>query len=171
MYIFHELMEGIKEDLAEIRRNNLIKDLMKMHFAPLHIAGLNTIAFRNQIKTQTKNLSNKELIDNFLQYAYKYFFETQKEDIKKRFASDDPFLYDCLNFQEKRNTFENFCDSYVDKTDELIIHCYEEIKREQEKQIFQGILDMPNSPQKEKYINTLYGSPKPANSVNINISW
>lgn len=168
-----QLISDFENDRAEIQRNKLITNLMKMHYAPLYIAGLNTSEFRIYIKKAASEMNDRDFIDNFLQMAYEYFFKTQREEIKQKFDKESAFLYDCLNYQQKRNTFENFCDSYVDKTDELISNCYQEVKREQEKQIFESILNMPNGPEKQAFSKIMYGQTKekPNNSIDIHLHW
>ena len=39
-----QLISDFENDRAEIRRNKLITNLMKMHYAPLYIAGFNVPA-------------------------------------------------------------------------------------------------------------------------------
>ena len=160
-----QLISDFENDRAEIQRNNLINNLMKMHYAPLYIAGLNTSEFRIYIKKTASEMNDRDFIDNFLQMAYEYFFKTQREEIKQKFDKESAFLYDCLNYQQKRN--------YVDKTDELISNCYQEVKREQEKQIFESILKMPNGPEKQAFSKIIYGQTKekPNNSIDIHLHW
>ena len=77
-----QLISDFENDRAEIRRNKLITNLMKMHYAPLYIAGLNTSEFRIYIKKVLMFLTSALVV---LEIFY-FFFTYCREDVVSKAA-------------------------------------------------------------------------------------